>query len=83
MYYFFLNITFMKVLLCLYATAGCVHHIIYWYFCGAITYLCCGNILNQTNIDFTNLGISLVRQIVNLSLVILTNLTSTSLKHDR
>ena len=46
----------MKFLLCLYATAGCVLNM-YWSFCGAITSLCCGNILNQISIDFTNWGI--------------------------
>ena len=53
----------MKVLLCLYATAGCVLHIYDWSFCGDIASLCCGNILNQISIDFTNLGICIVRQI--------------------
>ena len=42
---FFLNIPFMNVLLCLYYTVGCVLHM-YWYFCGSIVSLCCGDILN-------------------------------------
>ena len=73
----------MKFLLCLYTTAGCVLHIYYWSFCGAITSLCCVNILNQISIDFTNLVICLVRQMENVALVLVTNLTRTSLNHYR
>ena len=72
----------MKVFLCIYATVGCVIHI-YCSFCGAIASMCCGNMLNKIGIGFTNSGICLVRQIKKLSLVLVTNLTRTSLNHDR